>query len=29
VLRASGFERVERRTWGGMMSEYGATKPAG
>jgi demethylmenaquinone methyltransferase/2-methoxy-6-polyprenyl-1,4-benzoquinol methylase len=29
VLRASGFERVERRTWGGMMSEYVATKPAG
>ena len=28
VLRASGFERVERRTWGGMMSEYVATKPA-
>lgn len=28
VLRASGFERVEHRTWGGIMSEYVATKPA-
>jgi demethylmenaquinone methyltransferase/2-methoxy-6-polyprenyl-1,4-benzoquinol methylase len=28
VLRASGFEGVERRTWGGFMSEYVGTKPA-
>jgi demethylmenaquinone methyltransferase/2-methoxy-6-polyprenyl-1,4-benzoquinol methylase len=28
VLQASGFEAVERRTWGGIMSEYVATKPA-
>lgn len=28
VLRASGFDGVEHRTWGGFMSEYIATKPA-
>ena len=28
VLQASGFERVERRTWGGIMSEYLAARPA-
>jgi demethylmenaquinone methyltransferase/2-methoxy-6-polyprenyl-1,4-benzoquinol methylase len=28
VLRASGFEGVEHRIWGGIMSEYVATKPA-
>jgi len=27
VLQASGFERVERRTWGGIMSEYLAARP--
>jgi demethylmenaquinone methyltransferase / 2-methoxy-6-polyprenyl-1,4-benzoquinol methylase len=28
VLQASGFERVERRTCGGIMSEYLAARPA-
>jgi demethylmenaquinone methyltransferase / 2-methoxy-6-polyprenyl-1,4-benzoquinol methylase len=28
VLQASGFERVERRTWGRIMSEYLAARPA-